>query len=167
MRIPRQPDGPAPAGADDLRARRSHLVDRLRTLAYWQRLVQARVDLVVAGLLYRAPAAPSTAWTAPVAASGPTSGDPGVEYLHALSAPPEGLDVTLLIGCTPQEDGGPGAYLEQLRRTSLLLLGRRRQLEDELDAVTLALHDRLACDGAEDRHRARGTAAPLVGGPAA
>ena len=178
--------GPAPTGTEGLRARRQHLVGQLRTVTYWQRLAQARVDLVVAGLLYGAPAPTTTRWTAPAgprtaAALGAlVAGLPGLrgpgpveatdatpaDDLHALAAPPEGLDVSLLIG--PGSDGaGPGARLDRLRRSSALLAGRRRVLEEELDAVTQVLHDRLASDGDEAGYQASEAVEPLFTGPTA
>lgn len=155
MRIPRQVDGSRTTtqGIDGLRARRQHLVGQLRTVAYWQRLVQARTDLLVAGLLYGAP----------VPVVDPPEGlvehdehhvhDVPEDHvrpadLHQLAPPPEGLDVDLLVG-GPQRGlgGGTGAHLDRLRSVAAMLTAHRRGLDDELDAVTLALHDRLAADG--------------------
>jgi hypothetical protein len=152
MHIPRQPsaddragpvaptwDGPARAvlpvaatpGAQVLRGRLEELVTELRALGYWQRLVQARTDLVVAGLLYGAPV-PTT--TERLAA--------GAEAHDA--AAPEGVDVDRLLadlaplGCS---EAGPGEHLERLRRTTVRLAERRRHLLEEVAATELALQD--------------------------
>ncbi|WP_380169457.1 hypothetical protein [Jannaschia sp. R86511] len=179
MHIPRQPDGsrehhadrrdgraaagrpgsgPAATGTEGLRTRRRDLVTQQRAVGYWQRLVQARVDLVVAGLLYGAPVPAASALAAGLGVPltrdrardtdpGPCAG-PDLADLHALAEPPEGLDVSALLG-RHRADEGPGAQLQRLRQAALLLAGRRHALDEELDAVTLALHDRLARDGAE------------------
>lgn len=166
MHIPTQPDGSrapdaaAPAGVDGLRARRRRLVGQLRAVAYWQRLVQARTDLVVAGLLYSAtPVLGSRSLPVPARPVGPVGPAAwpaaGADDLHLLAHPPAGVDVARLLHglASPGGDGGPGAHLDRLREATTLLAGRRRSLEDELDAVTLALHDRLATDGADEPHR--------------
>lgn len=148
MHIPRQSDGP-PArtpvraeGADELRARRRHLVGQLRSVGYWQRLVQARTDLSVAGLLYSAPAPAPV--PAPVRAEVPSAEDAGPD---GLQTPPEGVDIGRLLGGACAD--GPGADLDRLREVTLVLVRRSRALQEELDVVTTALHDRLARDGAE------------------
>ena len=191
MHIPRQPDGARGAGADGLRGRRQALVRQVRTVAYWQRLVQARTDLVVAGLLYNAPPVPGgrtlpvtlgaptpatgvhtatvltpagSAWagSAPGGAGRTTPADG--DDLHHLAEPPEGLDVARLLSCAEDADG-PGARLERLRDAADLLARRRRRLDEELDAVTLALHDRLAADG--DAEAATPPTGSVVGSPSA
>ena len=146
MQIPRQSDGrrapgavPADAAAG-LRTRRRHLVEQLRSVGYWQRLVQARTDLLVAGLLYAAPVP---------AAVPPGGGHPcgeGDGDLAGLASPPEGVDVAGLLAGTCA--AGPGAHLDRLREVSLVLVRRSRALQEELDTVTSALHAQLALDGA-------------------
>lgn len=149
MHIPRQTDGSGGAGAvraDDLaelRARRRRLVGQLRAVGYWQRLVQARTDLSVAGLLYAAPvptALPATGWSAG------TDGDD--TDLSGLSAPPDGLDVARLLAGSSAD--GPGLHLDRLREVSGLLVRHSRALQEELDLITTALHGRLLLDGTED-----------------
>lgn len=154
MHIPRQPDArevdrvpcrtvvasPTPVAASALRVRRDHLVAELRTVTYWQRLVQARTDLAVAGLLYTAPV-PAFATRAAVTA-------PGVAGpWHRLDAPaPAGMDLAALLYQVGPLDGGPegtGRHLEQLRSTSLQLLARHHDLSEQLDAVNAALHEEL------------------------
>ncbi len=148
MQIPRQSDGsrthgagPADAAAG-LRTRRRHLVEQLRSVGYWQRLVQARTDLLVAGLLYAAPV-PSA-----VLPGAGHPGRPGDGDLAGLSSPPEGVDVAGLLAGTCAE--GPGAHLDRLREVSLVLVRRSRALQEELDVVTTALHAQLALDGADE-----------------
>lgn len=149
MRIPRQADGgrATTSGVDGLRARRQDLISRLRTVAYWQRLAQGRTDLLVAGLLYGAPV-PLVRRPLSVVA-GSAAAEPVDDARPAL--PPEGLDVDLLLGGSATRCD-PGSHLDRLRGAALLLTGHRIALEDELDAVTLALHDLLAVDGADERH---------------
>lgn len=165
MHIPRQPDAARVVhpgrgmGSYALRARRQHLVRELRTVIYWQRLVQARTDLVVAGLLYSA-AVPAERHPTPPATGPAVPDDDG--DLHALACPPEGLDLTRLIGGLGLLGDGPGAHLDRLRRATVTLTARRRSLQDDLDAVTLALHERLAADGADDRGRVGDVAQPVV-----
>ncbi len=164
MHIPRQPDAARVVhpgrgiGSDALRVRRQHLVGQLRTVVYWQRLVRARTDLVVAGLLYAAPA-PTDRLLAPPA-TGAVVDDDG--DLHDLVSPPEGLDTTRLLGGLGLAGDGPGAHLDRLRQATVTLTARRRSLQDDLDAVTLALHERLAADGADDQGRAYDVAQPVV-----
>lgn len=156
MHIPRQTDGHevdrlpwrtghgtdvcATVGVTALRTRRDRLVGELRNVSYWQRLVQARTDLVVAGLLYTAPV--PTMRVAP----------PPPSQCHDVDAAvPEGMDLArLLCEVGPLDLGrsGPGHHLEQLRRTALELSGRHQELAEELDAVNLALHDLLLDRGA-------------------
>lgn len=149
MHIPRQTDGSGAGAAvrtDDaaqLRARRRRLVGQLRAVGYWQRLVQARTDLSVAGLLYAAPvpaALPSTGWSVT------TVGDDA--DLSGLSAPPDGVDVARLLAGACAE--GPGLHLDRLREVSGLLVRRSRVLQEELDLVTTALHGRLVLDGTDE-----------------
>lgn len=186
MHIPRQPDafrmvhagrltgsagagtpavrGPATLGSEGLRARRQHLIGQRRSVAYWQRLVQARTDLLVAGLLYCAPVpsardlpgAPLSPepWAARGPELQPGSDDlpDGRDDLHALASPPDGLDVVRLLGAPGGPGGaldGPGAHLDRLRSAAATLASHRRGLDYELDAVTLALHRSLAEDGAD------------------
>ena len=52
-----------------------------------------------------------------------------------------------LLGGTPDES--TGATLDRLRQVSVVLVRRHRCLQDELDEVTAALHERLALDGAD------------------
>lgn len=196
MHIPRQADGPRaaltdggpvgtvvapPARVDVLRTRRRHLVHQLRAVVYWQRLVQARTDLLVAGLLYTSPAPglgdPSVdggdplvglVWDlAPVAPVppadippvGPASGsgeDPS--DLHALGQAPDGMELDRLldgIAAPGEGPGGTGEHLARLRATATLLAEHRGEVQDELDLVTLALHEQLAADGAEGAGLAR------------
>ncbi|MGJ7439798.1 hypothetical protein [Aquipuribacter sp. MA13-6] len=142
--------GPAALGADGLRARLERLVAQQRAVTYWQRLVQARTDLVVAGLLYGTPVpaartlAATTLGGADQArpATPPCAQDP--DDLHALATPPDGLDVAGLLGVVSLDGDGPGGHLDRLRVAAGLLAHRRCVLEAELDAVTLALQDRLA-----------------------
>jgi hypothetical protein len=157
MRIPRQVDGArtTPQGVDGLRASRQQLIGQLRAVAYWQRLVQARTDLVVAGLLYSAPVpvpGPPVALAEHWARTGPAAEDPTrAAELRWLAEPPEDLEVGLLVGGLDRGLGdGAGEHLDRLRRVASGLAAHRRGLDDELDAVTLALHDRLALDGAEE-----------------
>ena len=157
MRIPRQVDGSRTTtqGADGLRARRQHLVGQLRAVAYWQRLVQARTDLLVAGLLYAAPVPVVTPREGLVEHDEHHAHDVPEDHvrpadLNQLAAPPEGLDLELLVGGAPHGLGaGAGVHLDRLRSVAAVLSAHRRGLDDELDAVTLALHDRLAADGAD------------------
>ncbi|MFC3689600.1 hypothetical protein [Aquipuribacter hungaricus] len=168
MQIPRQADrSRAPRaerldGAAELRARRRHLVEQLRGVGYWQRLVQARTDLQVAGLLYACPvpAAVRPAPPSPAAAawSPSTLGDD--DGLTALVPPPAGLDVLGLVGGVPTD---PGAQLGRLRDVALVLVRRSRALQQELDSVTAALHACLARDGAVDDHASDAAEAPAAG----
>ena len=163
MHIPRQSDGSTArptvraAGAAELRARRRHLVGQLRSVGYWLRLVQARTDLSVAGLLYTAPVPAAVPARRPWDAAGPVVTDDGDADLSGLAAPPEGVDVQRLLGAACQES--PGAHLERLREVTLVLVRRSRALQEELDVVTMALHERLALDGAEADQAADRTAA--------
>lgn len=159
MRIPRQatpgdrsavPGSPGTGGSgvDALQARLEGLVGDVRTVEYWQRLVQARTDLVVAGLLYGAPV-PTTAERL---VGGAASHD---------ATPPEGEVVGLdrvLADLAPLEcsEDGPGAHLERLRRTAARLSERRHHLVAEVDAVSLALRDAVELV-AERAGRAAGT----------
>ena len=149
MRIPRQSDGSGarvehPDDAAGLRARRRHLVAQLRAVGYWQRLVQARTDLAVAGLLYCAPvpgAAVGPGWV------GTPSGDEADPAdLSGLDTPPDGLDVRRLLG--EPVAGGPGAQLDRLRQVAIGLACRSLTVREELDVITTALHAQLARDGA-------------------
>lgn len=194
MHIPRQADGEradrtdgalsraalAPvSGVDALRTRRRHLVQQLRAVVYWQRLVQARTDLLVAGLLYTSPVPASgrlsvdagadplagLVWglapTAPPAhvgvSAGPAPADPS--DLHALGCPPEGMDLDRLLDgiAAPggTATGGTGEHLARLRGTAALLAAHHGEVQDELDLVTSALHEHLAADGAEETSLAR------------
>lgn len=143
--------GPAALGADGLRARREHLLVQRRAVTYWQRLVQARTDLVVAGLLYGTPV-PFARTLAAATLTGPTDAAPtpssagpdDADDLHALAAPPDGLDVSGLLGVVSLDGDGPGCHLERLRLAAGLLAHRRCLLDTELDAIGLALQDLLA-----------------------
>lgn len=163
MHIPSQADrsgaahaGATPAGegaaapVEELRARRLHLVQQLRSVGYWQRLVRARTDLLVAGLLYGAPVPGAPTWVPP-AAGGPDLHDlPG---LDDLSEPPEGLDLGHLLeapGGSGRVQAEEGERLDRLRAAATVLAGRSRGLQEELDEVTVALHHRLASDGADE-----------------
>lgn len=148
MHIPRQSDrsraprGESLDGAAELPARRRHLIDQLRTVGYWQRLVRARTDLSVARLLYCAPVPTAVGYGSWFAG---TIGDDA--DLAALATPPEGLDVEQLLGGAGPE--GPGAQLDRLREVASVLVRRSHALQEELDVVTLALHASLARDGAD------------------
>jgi hypothetical protein len=134
MHIPRQSDGSTArptvraAGAAELRARRRHLVGQLRSVGYWLRLVQARTDLSVAGLLYTAPVPAAVPARRPWDAAGPVGTDDGDADLSGLAAPPEGVDVQRLLGAACQES--PGAHLERLREVTLVLVRRSRALQE-------------------------------------
>jgi len=147
MQLPRQSDRSRASRAEHLddaaglRARRHHLVEQLRAVGYWQRLVQARTDLLVAGLLYSSPVPTS------LARSGWPAGTVGDDAdLNGLATPPEGLDVRCLLAGVAAE--GPGAQLDRLREVTSELVHRSRALLEELDVVTTALHEQLARDGA-------------------
>jgi hypothetical protein len=138
-------------------------VGQLRSVGYWLRLVQARTDLSVAGLLYTAPVPAAVPARRPWDAAGPAGTD-GAD-LTDLASPPEGVDVQRLLGAACQDS--PGAHLERLREVTLVLVRRSRTLQEELDVVTMALHERLALDGAEADQAAPGPAAAadhLLGG---
>ena len=147
MRIPRQSDrsratrAEHPDDAAGLRARRHHLVEQLRAVGYWQRLVQARTDLLVAGLLYSAPVPTALARSDRPAGTVADEAD-----LAGLANPPEGLDVRCLLAGAAAD--GPGAQLDRLRAVTSELVRRSRALLEELDVVTTALHEQLARDGA-------------------
>ena len=162
MRIPRQSDrsratrAEHPDDAAGLRARRHALVEQLRAVGYRQRLVQARTDLLVAGLLYCAPVP-----TAP-SRSGWPAGTVGDETdLDGPATHPEGLDIVCLLGSAAAD--GPGAQLDRLRQVTSELVRGSRALREELDVVTTALHQRLARDGAA----AAAVPAPAAGPAAA
>lgn len=170
MRIPRQSDTSSArtaeraAGAAVLRAHRRHLTGQLRSVGYWQRLVQARTDLSVAGLLYGAPV--PTGGSTPAHAGGPPRTGEDDHDLSGLLVPPEGVDVGRLLQAVGPE--GTGAHLERLRGVALVLAGRRRALQTDLDVVTAALHEQLASDGADpDPAPAPGGTAALSGDRAA
>ena len=125
-------------------------MEQLRGVGYWQRLVQARTDLQVAGLLYAAPVPTSAAaiTTSAPRPQGPWApGTHGEEDLTTLTAPPAGLDVMGLLGAGTRD---PGAQLDRLREVALVLVRRSMSLQEELDTVTSALHETLARDGAAD-----------------
>ena len=156
MHIPRQ-YGPAEGAlTPEAQRHREHLEHELRRTAYWRRLVQARLDLVVAGLLYAAPA-PSPAATAGMVRSDPLrparrAGDEAADEVSALSfEAPLGLDVSYLLdggsadrgpdwrsGATPPDTG---TRLDRLRQVLRLLTDAERALVAELHAVTPALRE--------------------------
>lgn len=155
MHIPRQYAPAQRALTPDAQQHREHLEHlehELRRTAYWRRLVQARLDLVVAGLLYAAPA-PTPAATEgmvrtdplrPARAAGdgtgPTDGAP-------LSfAAPLGLDVSYLLDGGGRDGDGrgtpatdTGTRLDRLRQVSRLLTDHERTLLAELHALAPVL----------------------------
>ncbi|WP_336921435.1 hypothetical protein [Aquipuribacter sp. SD81] len=175
MRIPRQPSaddrtrlaaGPVPAtGADGaapggslLQDRLAGLVDELRAVGYWQRLVQARTDLVVAGLLYGSPV-PTQA--------GPHRLDPRVDDEPSLLA--AGMDLErLLADLAPlcSAGAGPGEHLERLRGSATRLAARRRHLLSEVEALELALQDAAALEAERAAEAAaRAACTPVLPAP--
>ena len=160
MRIPRQSDGSGarvenPDDVAGLRARRRHLIAQLRAVGYWQRLVQARTDLSVAGLLYCAPVPGGV--VGPGWVGTPFGDEADTADVSGLGTPPEGLDVPRLLG-EPVPDG-PGAQLDRLRQVAIGLACRNRTVREELDVVTTALHAQLARDGAATPPAASSTTA--------
>lgn len=135
MYIPRQY---APAQC----AQRDRLDDELRRTIYWRRLVQARVDLLVAALLYAAPV-PAQRTVGQVLGGGPQPDlSPSRPTDDAFFPAPEGIDLGGLLDCAPSggQHVGPGARLDSLREASRLLGQHERNLRLERTSVELADH---------------------------
>lgn len=160
MHIPQQyaPTSRVPTSA--AQRHREHLEHELRRTVYWRRLVQARLDLVVAGLLYAAPS-PTQVATADMVRTDPLrpTHDPDDDD-RTGAAPlsfeaPVGLDLSYLLdgSCRDRDGDGrgrcasgtpsdPGARLDRLREVSRLLADHERSVVAELHAVAPVLQER-------------------------
>lgn len=161
MHIPRQYAPAQQVLSPDVQRHRERLADELRRTVYWSRLVQARLDLLVAGLLYAAPS-PTQAAVADMHRADP------LRHLHPLRhldstcgqlsdgpslsmSAPMGMDLSYLLDGGPlgsdgeaEGRGAPGVptdtgdRLDRLRATSRLLAQHERSLLVELGIVTPA-----------------------------
>lgn len=115
---------------DELRARRTRLVDQLHDVQYRRHVARAQSDLLIASLLY--------------------AGQSDLDGLHGLALPP----------AAPGRRPGAGERLELLRERAQRMREQERAVRDELDTVTGELVERVLPRQAGERRPAvvtRGT----------